>query len=318
MTPRSSLVQCRSTRRRRASSTSRTSCTIGITTPASTRVRGNHQENNFGRGGRRRPAARRGTGLQRAATTPTRRRPQTGFAASADVRLLGSSDASPRDAPRRGGNRSPSGSRASARDRSSSRAPSFSPTTAQSTDPRDGCEPLDQRRRRQDRPRPPRSSCSFVQKVTNAQSAGGLGVSRGQRRDARPRPDVPLLQGGTSADVSISAALARTLADGTALEARRREWRSSVTMKRSLQIAISTVRSTPPSSRTNGATSSRTASSATVAVSPTNQAGGLGEGWGDFLGLLVMTRADDVESPAGANWAGAYPNGAYAHERWRR
>src|SRR6185369_4402601 len=44
----------------------------------------------------------------------------------------------------------------------------------------------------------------------------------------------------------------------------------------------------------------------------TNQAGGLGEGWSDFVALLLTTRPDDPDKPGGAGWSGVYPSGAYA------
>jgi hypothetical protein len=44
----------------------------------------------------------------------------------------------------------------------------------------------------------------------------------------------------------------------------------------------------------------------------TNQSAGLGEGWADFSALLLTVRADDVLTPDGAGWMGAYPVGAYA------
>ncbi|HEY8560690.1 MAG TPA: M36 family metallopeptidase [Pyrinomonadaceae bacterium] len=44
----------------------------------------------------------------------------------------------------------------------------------------------------------------------------------------------------------------------------------------------------------------------------TNFSGGLGEGWGDFLGMLLTVRADDVSTPSNANWNGAYALATYA------
>jgi MYXO-CTERM domain-containing protein len=44
----------------------------------------------------------------------------------------------------------------------------------------------------------------------------------------------------------------------------------------------------------------------------TNQSGGLGEGWGDFVALLLAARDDDPFGAAGKNWSGAYPLAGYA------
>ncbi|MFO0675464.1 MAG: M36 family metallopeptidase [Polyangiaceae bacterium] len=42
------------------------------------------------------------------------------------------------------------------------------------------------------------------------------------------------------------------------------------------------------------------------------QAVGMGEGWGDFSSLMLLARKDDLRVAANENWAGAYPSGAYA------
>jgi hypothetical protein len=44
----------------------------------------------------------------------------------------------------------------------------------------------------------------------------------------------------------------------------------------------------------------------------TNMANGLGEGWADFHALLITVRAEDIDSPANANWSGVYSLGGYA------
>ena len=43
-----------------------------------------------------------------------------------------------------------------------------------------------------------------------------------------------------------------------------------------------------------------------------NQARGMGEGWSDFLTILLEVRADDVATPSNATWNGLYMNGTYA------
>jgi hypothetical protein len=44
----------------------------------------------------------------------------------------------------------------------------------------------------------------------------------------------------------------------------------------------------------------------------TNHAGGMGEGWGDFLGMLLTVRAEDINVPSNANWNGTYGIANYA------
>lgn len=177
----------------------------------------------------------------------------------------------------------------------------------QGTDARDACEPLTN-----DVAGKivlvHRGLCSFVQKVTNVQTAGGIGVLVANVATSAS-PDVPPFMGGTSSDVSIPL-LSLALADGTALEAAAASG-LTVTMKRALQTDLDGALDTTIVAHEWGHVISNRLIGDGSGLT-TNQAGGLGEGWGDFSGLLVMTRADDVESAAGANWAGAYPNGAYA------
>ncbi len=42
------------------------------------------------------------------------------------------------------------------------------------------------------------------------------------------------------------------------------------------------------------------------------QGGGMGEGWSDFIAMLVTVRPEDINVASNANWAGAYPVGAWA------
>src|SRR5690606_31232421 len=44
----------------------------------------------------------------------------------------------------------------------------------------------------------------------------------------------------------------------------------------------------------------------------TKQSNALGEGWGDFISMLLMVRAEDASHPNGADWSGAYAMGSYA------
>lgn len=42
-----------------------------------------------------------------------------------------------------------------------------------------------------------------------------------------------------------------------------------------------------------------------------NQAGGMGEGWGDTSSMILSVRADDINIPSNANWAGVYAMAGY-------
>ncbi|HEX8567381.1 MAG TPA: M36 family metallopeptidase [Pyrinomonadaceae bacterium] len=42
------------------------------------------------------------------------------------------------------------------------------------------------------------------------------------------------------------------------------------------------------------------------------QGGGMGEGWGDFLGMLLTVRAEDTSVPSNATWNGVYSMATYA------
>ena len=42
------------------------------------------------------------------------------------------------------------------------------------------------------------------------------------------------------------------------------------------------------------------------------QGGGMGEGWGDFIGMLLTVRPDDTSTPSNATWGGVYAQATYA------
>lgn len=153
-----------------------------------------------------------------------------------------------------------------------------------------------------------RGLCSFVQKAQNVQQAGGLGVIVANVA-ASAQPTVPPFMGGTTSDISIPI-LSLALADGQALEAAAPSG-VTVQLRRELQTDLDgSLDSTVVAHEWGHVLSGRLIGDGNGLT--TNQAGGLGEGWGDFSGLLLMVRPDDVASPSGAGFAGAYPNGAYA------
>ncbi|MBX3192576.1 MAG: M36 family metallopeptidase [Labilithrix sp.] len=153
-----------------------------------------------------------------------------------------------------------------------------------------------------------RGTCSFVQKAQNVQAAGGIGVIIANVASSA-QPTIPPFMGGTSGAISIPI-LSLALADGVALQAAIPAG-ATVTMHRQLQTDLDGSLDTSIVAHEWGhVLSSRLVGDGNGLT--TNQAGGLGEGWGDFTALLLMARQDDLLVPVGANWNGAYSKGAYA------
>lgn len=153
-----------------------------------------------------------------------------------------------------------------------------------------------------------RGLCSFVQKAQKVQAAGGIGVIVANVATSA-QPTIPPFMGGTAGDVTIPI-LSLNLADGQALEGAISAG-ANVSMHRALQTDLDgAIDDTIVAHEWGHVLSGRLVGDGLGLT--TNQAGGLGEGWGDFTSLLLSVRADDVNGPAGANWNGAYPNGAYA------
>ncbi len=153
-----------------------------------------------------------------------------------------------------------------------------------------------------------RGLCSFIQKAQNAQAAGAIGVIVANVTGSAD-PNTPPFMGGTTSAVAIPV-LSLALADGKALEAALGE-SATVTLHRDLATDLDGGLDTTVVAHEWGhVISGRLVGDGSGLT--TNQAGGLGEGWGDFSGLLLMVRADDVQTATGAGWKGAYPNGGYA------
>ncbi len=153
-----------------------------------------------------------------------------------------------------------------------------------------------------------RGLCSFIQKVQNAQAAGAAGVIVANVASSAD-PNTPPFMGGTTAAVTIPS-LSLALADGKALEAALGAG-AIVQLHRELATDLDgSLDTTVVAHEWGHVISGRLVGDGSGLT--TNQAGGLGEGWGDFSGLLLMVRADDLQAKTGAGWKGAYPNGGYA------
>lgn len=155
-----------------------------------------------------------------------------------------------------------------------------------------------------------RGLCSFIQKAQNVQKAGGSGVVIANVATSA-QATAPPFMGGTDMTNSVTVPiLSVALADGQALEAAL-PGGATVQMRRLLQTDLDGgIDTTIVAHEWGHVISGRLINDGNGLT--TNQAGGLGEGWADFSALLLMVRADDILSPSGAGWAGAYPNGAYA------
>jgi MYXO-CTERM domain-containing protein len=148
-----------------------------------------------------------------------------------------------------------------------------------------------------------RGTCSFAQKADNAQAAGAAGCIIANVASST-QPAIAPFMGGTQAGIAIPV-LSLNLADGQALEQAIGAG-ANVTMHRSLGVDLDGGLDTSIVAHEWGhVLSGRLVGNG--AGLTTNQAGGLGEGWGDFTALLLTVRADD---PAG--FAGTYANGSYA------
>ena len=155
-----------------------------------------------------------------------------------------------------------------------------------------------------------RGLCSFVQKILNVQQAGGIGAIITNVPTSATPTDPPFMGGTDTTSSIVIPSLSLALADGQALEAAI-PGGATVELKRLLQTDLDGGIDTGIVAHEWGhVISGRLIADGNGLT--TNQAGGLGEGWADFSAMLLTVRADDVLSPNGAGWTGAYPMGAYA------
>ncbi len=153
-----------------------------------------------------------------------------------------------------------------------------------------------------------RGNCSFVQKAQRVQAAGGIGILVANVSGSASPNSAPYM-GGQAGDVTIPA-LSLSLPDGQALEAAIVQG-ATVTMRREGTSDLDGTLDTGIVAHEWGHVLSNRLVGNADGLN-TNQAGGLGEGWGDFTAQLVMVRAEDALTPQGANWSGVYPTGTYA------
>lgn len=176
-------------------------------------------------------------------------------------------------------------------------------------DPHDACEALTNTAAVKDRiVLVHRGTCSFADKASRVQAAGGIGILVANVASSAS-PGSPPFMGGQASNIDIPA-LSLALGDGQALEAALPQG-VTVTMRREGTSDLDGGLDTAVVSHEWGHVLSNRLVGNGDGLS-TNQAGGLGEGWGDFTAQLVMVRADDLSTPQGANWNGVYPTGTHA------
>ncbi|MFY0526501.1 myxosortase-dependent M36 family metallopeptidase [Archangium gephyra] len=147
-----------------------------------------------------------------------------------------------------------------------------------------------------------RGSCDFTVKMANAQAAGAIGVIVADNAEG-PVANM----GGTSATITIPV-LRLTQADGKKV---RDASGVNVRLFRAATIDLDgTVDNIIVAHEWGHYISNRLVGNSAGLVN--NQGRAMGEGWGDFTALLMVTRPEDINVPSNANWNGAYAAAEYA------
>lgn len=151
-----------------------------------------------------------------------------------------------------------------------------------------------------------RGTCGFSAKAQIAQNAGAIGLIIADNATNATPPGL----GGTLAGITIPV-LSVTLANGNALKAGLLAGSVTVTMTRQPSVARDgTLDNQIVAHEWGHFISNRLVGNA--AGLSTNMAGGLGEGWADFHGLLMTVNPEDIGVGSNANWNGVYSMAGYA------
>ncbi|HEX5752697.1 MAG TPA: myxosortase-dependent M36 family metallopeptidase [Archangium sp.] len=147
-----------------------------------------------------------------------------------------------------------------------------------------------------------RGNCDFTVKMTNAQNAGAIGVILVDNVDG-----LRSNMGGTSTTITIPS-LRLTMAEGKVL---REATGVNVRLYRAAAPYLDgTVDNIIVAHEWGHYISNRLIGNAAGLVN--NQGRAMGEGWGDFTALLMVTRAEDALVASNANWNGAYAAAEFA------
>jgi MYXO-CTERM domain-containing protein len=150
-----------------------------------------------------------------------------------------------------------------------------------------------------------RGACPFVVKTKNAQTAGAIGVLF-----VNNVPGVPGAFIGTDATIQIPSLMVQQ-SDGAALKA-------VLAQPAAVNVTLESNSLDRDGELDNGVVahewghylSNRLIGNG-AGLAP-NQASGMGEGWSDFVALLMLVRDQDNLLPANQNWSGVYAMAGYA------
>jgi len=148
-----------------------------------------------------------------------------------------------------------------------------------------------------------RGTCTFVVKAKNAQDAGAAALLIVNNVS----PGAPGMS-GTDATIEIPV-LSVSLADGEALKA---QLAAGVTMRLARQSALprdGSFDNTVVAHEWGHYLSNRLVNNANGLVA--EQSRGMGEGWSDFVAMLLMVKEEDRNQAANANFGGTYPDTPY-------
>ncbi len=157
-----------------------------------------------------------------------------------------------------------------------------------------------------------RGQCPFIDKARAVEAAGAKGIIVVNVASSADPAIAPFMGGTDSVTSPVRIpALSLAFADGSALANAAMAGTVSVRMRRPPVVDIDGALDAAIVAHEWGhVLSNRLVGNGSGLA--TNQARGLGEGWSDFVALMLLARPDDVETAAGKGFAGVYPKAAYA------
>ncbi len=153
-----------------------------------------------------------------------------------------------------------------------------------------------------------RGTCSAQIKAQNAQAAGAIGVVIANNQPGGP-PSFSTVPGIDPATTSLPT-LTVTQADGAALHAAVAAGPVEVTLRREEAIDKDGSLDTSVVAHEWGHTLSNRLIGNGSGITG-QQATGMGEGWADFVSLLVLSRKENATAPSNPDWSGTFAVGTY-------
>jgi hypothetical protein len=153
-----------------------------------------------------------------------------------------------------------------------------------------------------------RGTCSAIVKTANAQAAGAIGVIIANNV-AGPAAGFTASNEVDAATITIPT-LTVSQADGAALAAAAAAAPLEVTLRADAAIDRDGSLDTAVVSHEWGHTLSNRLIGNGSGLTGT-QAGGMGEGWSDFVSLLTLTRPENAAAPANPDWSGVFGLASY-------